>query len=82
MSDVYSKLISFVSDFNGNFPKLKESGFDEGTKLYRLIKEYALAYINAGNGLTEIVNGDIPLEIQELYESDEEVKNFFDALSF
>lgn len=81
-NNLYSKIISFVSDIDANFPKLRKEGFNENTQLYSLLKEYSLIFRNAGHNSAEIINNDLPLKIQDLYQNDVTVKNFFDNQNF
>ena len=56
--------------------KLQEAEFDEKSKLYSLLKEYAIyCYRNENSSLIEI-----PMKIQELYKTDDKVKRFFDSI--
>jgi len=75
---ILSKIRILTSDylFVAANKKLQEAEFDEKSKLYSLLKDYAIyCHTYENNSLIEI-----PMKIQKLYKTDDKVKRFFDSI--
>jgi len=74
---ILQKIICLVNDpsFTETDKKLKQALFNENDELYILLKNYCILY---KNNTGDILLEEIPAKIQNLYQTDSKIKNFFD----
>jgi hypothetical protein len=74
---IFDKIIKLINDpsFTVADEKLKQASFSRDDELYILLKNYCILYKNNG---ASTLSTEIPIKIQNLYQIDIKVQDFFD----